>query len=338
VSSLSFGAPAYLLLLALIAPTLGLVLQRRERRRRELLQQYGDESLLSQSSSLPSRRRRVVRDLLRLGSVVLLLLALARPQLGERPSSMGRSGRDLMVLLDLSRSMNAADGERTRLTLAKQLVSDLLASSPGHRVGLVVFGGSAFLQLPLTTNYAAFERFLAAASTDDIGDPGTDLSNALSAAAAAFAHDGERGYQSILLVSDGESGPGDIGPVLARLRKARIPVIAVGVGSTEGAPVPADSSEAPEKWHRDNIGRIVRSRLEEGDLRRAARETNGSYVRWSPGAPQALALELERSHRRTIASAEATERIDRFQWPLGLAIGLMALTPLWSTRQSRSSR
>jgi Ca-activated chloride channel homolog len=338
VSSLSFGAPWYLLVLVLIAPALILVLRRRERRRQELLQQFGDETLLGVSSSLPSRRRSLTRDLLRLSAVVLLLLALARPQLGDRPSSMGRNGRDLLVLLDLSRSMNAADGTRSRLTLAKQLVSDLLAVSPGHRVGLIVFGGSAFLQLPLTTNYAAFERFLAAASTDDIGDPGTDLSNALSAAAAAFEHDGERGYQSILLLSDGESGPGDIGAVLGRLRKARIPVIAVGVGSTEGAPVPADSSEAPEKWHRDNIGRIVRSRLDEGDLRRAARETNGSYLRWSPGAPQALALELERSQRRTIASADATERIDRFQWPLGLAIGLMALTPLWSVRPTRSSR
>ena len=336
MSSLSFGAPAYLVLLVVIVPAAGFALRRREHRRRELLQRFGDESLLVQSSPLPSQRHRAARDLLRLSAVMLVLLALARPQWGQRPSSMGRSGRDLLVVLDLSRSMNAADAARSRLTLAKQLVSDLLATSPGHRVGLVVFGGSAFLQLPLTSNYAAFARFLAAASTDDIGDPATDLSNALTAAATAFEHDGERGYQSILLVSDGETGPGDIGPAVARLRKAGIPVLAVGIGSTQGTPVPADSSEAPEQWHRDNSGRIVQSRLEEGDLRRAARETNGGYVRWSPGAAQELSLELERLHRRTITSADALERIDRFQWPLGLAVGLMTLAPLWSVRPRRS--
>jgi Ca-activated chloride channel family protein len=152
----------------------------------------------------------------------------------------------------------------------------------------------------------------------------------------AFEHEGEKGYQSVLLVSDGENGPDDIGPALLRLRQAKIPVFAIGVGSSEGAPVPADSSEAPEKWHRDHIGRVVISRLEEGDLRRAARETNGGYVRWSPGAARALAEQLNRLGKRTIRSAESTERIDRFQWPLALGlIGLM-MEPLIGSRRRRN--
>jgi Ca-activated chloride channel family protein len=279
-----------------------------------------------------------VADVFALGSLALLLLALARPQWGERPSSLNRSGRDLLVLLDLSRSMNARDRKQTRLSLAKQVVTDLLAAAPGHRVGLIVFGGSAFLQLPPSTNYAAFERFLRAASTDDIGDPATDLSSALTAAATAFEHEGERGYQSILLVSDGESGPGDIGPAVARLRKARIPVVAVGVGTPQGAPVPADSSEAPEKWHRDHIGRIVISRLEEGELRRAARETDGSYEAWSPGVGRNLARTLDQLSRRTISSADALERVDRFQWPLGIGILLLGLEPLVGSLRRRNRR
>ena len=233
--------------------------------------------------------------------------------------------------------MNAADVEQqSRLAVAKQLVRDLLRASPGQRVGLVVFGGSAFLQLPLTGNYAAFQRFLDAASTDDLGDPATDLSNALMAAHTAFEHDGERGYQTVLLVSDGESGTGDIGPALNRLGQARIPVLAVGVGTTEGAPVPADSSEAPEKWHRDHIGRIVLSRLEEGDLRRAARETGGSYYHWSPTIAHDLSESLARLDRRAITTADAMERVDRFQWPLGLAIGLLVLIPLTGGRTPRT--
>lgn len=336
MSSLSFAAPAYLGLL-LITPALIYLLIRRERSRSALLQHFSDPSLLDQSSHRLGPRE-VTRDVFRVGGVALLLLALARPQLGERPSAMGRSGRDLLVVLDLSRSMNAADDGLSRLTVAKQLVVDVLATSPGHRVGLVVFGGSAFLQLPLTSNYAAFRRFLDAATTDDLGDPATDLSNALTAAATAFEHEGERGYQTVLLLSDGEGGPGDPGPALTRLRRAGIPVVAVGTGSAEGAPIPADSSEAPEQWHRDNVGRVVLSRLEEGDLRRAARETNGSYFRWSDGTARILASELARLDRRTLRSAEGVERVDRFQWPLGLAIGLLVLAPFGSARSSRSRR
>lgn len=336
MSSLSFGAPLYLLALAVIGPMLGYALIRQERDRVERLHLFGDEPLLQQTSRVPSRRRRMVRDALTLAAVLLILLTLARPQFGERPGAMGRTGRDLLVVLDLSRSMNAADVEQSRLAVAKQLVRDLLRASPGQRVGLVVFGGSAFLQLPLTGNYAAFQRFLDAASTDDLGDPATDLSNALTAANTAFEHDGERGYQTVLLVSDGESGTGDIGPVLNRLRQARIPVLAVGVGTTQGAPLPADSSEAPEKWHRDNIGRIVLSRLEEGDLRRAARETGGSYYQWSPAIAHDLSESLSRLDRRAITTADAMERVDRFQWPLGFAIGLLVLISLTGGRAPRT--
>ena len=334
----AFEAPGYLGVLVLLLPVASWLLVREGRRHRDALHLFGEESLLAHSSPLPSPARRGSAAALRMGAVVLLLLALARPQLGERDAGMAHSGRDLLVLLDLSRSMNATDSGSTRLSIAKQTVARLLAASPHNRVGLIVFGGSAFLQLPLTTNYAAFQRFLAAASTDDLGDPGTDLSNALTTAATTFEHDGERGYQTVLLLSDGESGSGEIGPALGRLSRAHIPVFVVGVGGAEGSPVPADSSEAPERWHRDHIGRVVMSRLEESDLRRAARETNGTYQRWSASAARSVALELERSSHRRIAAGDSPERMDRFQWPLGLAIillGLEQLLPMLPRRRSR---
>jgi len=267
-------------------------------------------------------------------------MALARPQLGDRPAPLAQTGRDLLVLLDLSRSMNAAAGAgaETRLAAAKRAVTSVLAAGSGNRVGLIVFGGSAFLQLPLTSNHAAFQRFLTAASTDDLGDPATSLSSALTAAVTTFEHDGQRGYQSVLLVSDGENGTDDVGPSLTRLRRAGIPVFAIGVGTTEGAPVPADSAEAPEKWHRDHIGRIVVSRLEEGELNRAARETGGTYVRWSEAAAQGLGAQLSRMEKRTISSREGTERVDRFQWPLGLALAALVLEPMLGANPRRKRK
>lgn len=338
MSPLGFGAPGYLVGLVLLVPVAIWLVLREQRHQRDALLLFGDESLLAHSSFLPTRARRGAGSAFRVAVVALLLLALARPQLGERDAGMAHSGRDLLVLLDLSRSMNATDTGITRLSIAKQTVAGVLAASPHNRVGLIVFGGSAFLQLPLTTNYAAFQRFLTAASTDDLGDPGTDLSTALMAAATAFEHEGERGYQSVFLLSDGESGPGEIGPALDRLSRAHIPVFAVGVGSAEGSPVPADSSEAPERWHRDHIGRIVTSRLEEGDLRRASRQTDGMYQRWSPSAAQSVALELGRSSHRRIAAGDSPERVDRFQWPLGLAIVLLGLEPFLAMPPRRRVR
>jgi Ca-activated chloride channel homolog len=337
VSGLDFGAPGYLVALALLVPAGIWLLVQAQRKQDAALRRFGDETLLARSASLPSPTRRSIGNALRLGALALLLLALARPQYGQRETGMGQSGRDLLVLLDLSRSMNAADAGASRLDLAKRTVSELLEASPHNRVGLIVFGGSAFLQLPLTTNYAALQRYLSAASTDDLGDPGTDLSNALMAAATTFEHEGERGYQSVLLLSDGENGAGDIGPAAIRLSHARIPVFAIGIGTPEGAPVPADSTEAPERWHRDHIGRIVVSHLEEGDLRRAARETGGSYQRWSPAAAQQAALELSRASHRLIAGGDSPERVDRFQWPLGLGIILLGLEPMMGQRRRRRS-
>jgi Ca-activated chloride channel family protein len=224
------------------------------------------------------------------------------------------------------------------LVIAKHAISQVLAAVPEDRSGLIVFGGSAFLQLPLTGNQAAFRRFLDAATTDDLGDPATDLSNALSAAATAFEHDGERGYQSVLLASDGESGGGDVTTPLARLKKAGIPVFSIGIGSPHGAPVPADSAEAPEKWHRDHIGRVVISRLEPGDLLRAARETGGGYVRATPDGVRSLSSELARMEKRTLSSPESTERIDRFQWPVAMALLALVVAPAAATSGRRKRK
>lgn len=337
---------AYPLALALLLPALTLAVwavRRHDRGRRVRLHNFGQPALLARASALPSERLNAVGRALTLGGLSLGLLAAARPQFGERPASLVHTGRDLLVLLDLSRSMNAADeeplrsteGRRSRLALAKGAVLEALAGSPGNRVGLVVFGGSAFLQLPLTADQAAFGRFLDAATTDDLANPATDLSRALAAAATTFEHEGERGFQSVLLLSDGESVEGDVGPPLKRLRRAGVPVVAIGVGTIEGAPIPADSSEAPEKWHRDHIGRVVQSRLEEGDLRRAANETGGVYLRWTPKAGAGLSAELGKLETRTMSSRASPERADRFQWPLGLAIAMLAMQPLLGPAQRR---
>jgi len=332
---MSFAHPALLWLMPLLAALAVWGFARAERERRAALAAVGDPALLARTSALPSGRRRALRHAARTLALAFGIVALARPQWGDRPADRARTGRDILVALDLSRSMNAADGSPTRLAAAKQAIHRLVAARPGDRFGLIVFGGSAFVQLPLTDDPTVFERFLAAANTEDLGDPGTSLSGALEAAATVFTHDGAPGSRAVVLISDGESDQDDdIAPPIRALRKLDVPVYALGVGTTEGARVPADSSEAPEPWHRDHIGRVVVSRLTEGALQRIAQATGGLYERWDGHrAAPLVGTALDRLTVRTSSIAHVVERSDRFQWPLGAAFTLLLLEPLVPLRR-----
>ncbi|HJR51552.1 MAG TPA: VWA domain-containing protein, partial [Gemmatimonadales bacterium] len=301
------------------------LLRRAERARRAAMAAFGETEVLRRSSLLATPRETRRATVLRLVALGLGLLALARPQLGERESEMVRTGRDVLLVLDLSRSMGVGDvGGATRLAAAKEHAWDVVSAYPSDRVGLVVFGGSAFLQMPFTSDRASYRLFLDAASPDDLGDPATDVSAALLTAVSAFEHEGEEGRRAVLIVSDGESGEGNMEPAIAALRGAELPVFAIGVGTVRGGPVPADSSEAPERYHRDNIGRIVVSRLEEQELRAVAAATGGAYARWDRAEQrQALVTALGRVQPRTLAARETSERADRYQWPLGLMVVLL---------------
>jgi Ca-activated chloride channel homolog len=303
-----------------------------ERRRGEALVRFGDPAVLGRGSALPSARTAAALWALRLAALALGLVALARPQLGERSADLVRTGRDVLVLLDLSRSMLVSEAGGTRLAAAKRIAWDLAERAPGDRVGLVVFGGSAFLQLPLTSDRGALRLFLDHATPDDLGDPATDLSAALIAAARTFEHEGDEGRRAVLVLSDGESGEGDMEEATAELRRQDLPVFAVGVGTAAGGPVPADSSEAPEKYHRNHIGQIVVSRLEEGDLQAAARASRGAFAHWDRRNEMSrLETGLDAVRPRALSARKASERADRFQWPLALAVMLL----MWAELMAR---
>ena len=320
---------AVLVSLALWAALIG------SRRREAELRAFGEPAVLARGSTLGDGRAVRRRAWLQGAALLLGVLALARPQLGERPAELAHTGRDLLVLLDLSRSMTVTDVAPSRLAEAKEAVWKTVSASPGDRVGLVVFGGSAFLQLPLTSDHATFKLFLDAATPDDLADPATDLGTALATAGKVFEHEGERGHRAVLLVSDGESDEGDLEAATASLRGQGIPVFALGVGTTGGGAVPADSSEAPEKFHRDHIGRIAISRLDEGELRRVAKLTGGAYARAARAEDtKALRAALDQVRSRTLATQQATERADRFQWPLALAVAAL-LGDLWLAARAR---
>ncbi len=325
--------------LFLVLPALWLIGRHAAARRRESLRRFGDPALLARTSSLPPRAAAPLRTILRWTGLTLLVLALARPQLGRQAKDLARTGRDIIVALDLSRSMGAADVGGTRLRLAKRLAWQLASARPGDRIGLVVFGGAGFLQLPPTSDLAAFQLFLDAASPDDIGDPSTNIVAGLKVAERALRREGTAaGSRAVILLTDGERSEGAIDPILELYGRARLPVFAVGIGTTEGARVPNDSGDATGPWHVDDIGRPIISKLDEDVLKAIALASGGSYARYDDRAAlETMTRALTNLEARTLATQPATEPTERYQWPLFLAIVLLLTDSLLGLPRAASA-
>lgn len=328
VWSVTFASPGYLILLGMLLPLMAVILHRGNLRRNFAMSVIGDATLLELSSSLPGKRRHLLIQSLDLAALTFLLLALARPQSLAQRAIVKTSARDIVFLLDLSRSMNAQDVGPSRLAAAKNAAITIARSFPGDRVGIVVFGGSAFLQLPPTLDHSAFEQFIEAASTKDIPDPSTNMGAAMAIVATLFERGASSGGRTAVLLSDGEEMKGDsdgFAARIARLAQDSVRVFAIGIGTTAGAEIPERDSTGALAVHRDTSGTAVVSRLQEALLRKASEGTGGRYIHWDGTASvRPLITDLSPVARHQESSRTSQSAIDLFQLPLALA--LIALT------------
>ena len=284
-----------------------------------------------------SQARRRWRAALRVLALSQLILALARPQWGASEVEVEQQGIDLVVALDISRSMLAADIQPDRLTRAKAELGDLIESLDGDRVGLVFFAGAAFAQCPLTVDYAAARLFLSQAEPSLIDSQGTDLASALSTSLELLGEN--RGsFQVILLVSDGEDFGAGVTPLLDELRRRNVLLYAIGMGTADGAPIPEfDESGLRQGFFRDQEGQVVMSRLVETPLLELTRATGGVYVRAGSGGIDAsrLGAELRALEGRRFAARKVTSYEERFAWPLSAGLLLLGLEAAVGDRRRR---
>ncbi len=335
-------APLWLAALVALLPLGVFALARRERRRRADRARYGDASLVARASVLPARGSRVAADAFAVIALTLVVVALARPQWGESRAQVERSSRDVLFMLDLSRSMDAADAYPSRLAAAKAAARAIADSLPQDRVGLEVFGGNAFLQLPLTTDHGIFSRFVDAVGTEDIPDPATDIEGALDLAAATMARDGGAGSHTVVMLTDGEATQGSMRDGARLLARAHVRVYAVGVGSTAGATVP--ETPADPRPHHDWRGQVVMSRLAESDLTETAALAGGRSVRWtSPASVAPVVAAIRQLGAARTRSSERAAFTDRFEWPVALALlalilESLLLAPSWGAARGDRAR
>ena len=324
-----FAVPAVLILLVALPFAAAWLIRHAQAARAAALASLGDPAVLARTGLRVDPRSRRLRALLRTAALAAGLVALARPQGGEFDTRSNRSGRDLLVALDLSRSMLVQDADGTRLDRAKTLAKDLANQLPGDRVGLVIFGGAAFLQLPMTNDHAVFDRFLDAASSNAIDDPSTDISAALEVSRTVFEHEGGDGHRAIVLLTDGERSAGNLDRPLEKLGEVHVPVFAFGIGTPAGGFVPADpdmASDSASRWHRDNIGRPAESRLDEKTLRRITETSGGAYARWDDrAARKEMVAAIRKVAERPLGTQRVPQHVELFQWPLALAVLFLVL-------------
>ncbi|MCU0797728.1 MAG: VWA domain-containing protein [Akkermansiaceae bacterium] len=327
---ISFASPAALFLLLLL-PLLvtGAVIASRLRGKRwgEFVATRLRPRLLRRSSPLP---RWIAFSCLLLG-LALLIIALARPQNLRGTRTEMIIGRNILIALDLSRSMKVADIQPDRLTQAKATCYELLDALPNDRIGLLGFSGSPYLFAPLTVDHSAIRETIAEIDIDWIPTGGSNLAGGMEEAIATLKKTGTR-HNALILMTDGEEHIGRIADLADQARAAGIQVITIGFGTTNGDFVPDPGS--PDGRFRDNQGREVISRLETAPLEKIAAVTGGRFAIASSGAdiPAMVETAVADLDQAELGDREMTVVSDFYQWFLLPGILLLMISVVVSTR------
>ena len=331
-----FGAPEWLPALVLV-PVLVAAYWLAARGRRGALRRFAETELLDKLADSVSLRARRVKAALKVVALALAALAIARPQFGTRVETVRSVGQDIVIAVDLSRSMLAEDVGPNRLERARLAILRLMRQLDGDRIGLVAFAGDAFVQSPLTVDHSAAGLFLAAMEPGIVPVPGTDLGAALRVSLDAL--EGAREARVLVVVTDGEDHEETFDAELRRAVAEEVRIHTVGVGSIEGVPIPDfDDLGRQRGFLRDEEGNVVTSRLGEETLRMIASRTGGRYVRAGAGgtAFEDLIDEVSGVRGEALDAQQVTQFEEQYQVFLGLALILLLAELLVSDRRKRS--
>lgn len=267
-----FANPYYLWLL-LILPILAIIYYLYNNRSRKQLERFADEKLISRLAPNISKYRCAIKFWLMEIALSLIILMIARPQIGTKIATNKQNGIETMIALDISNSMLSQDIKPSRLERSKMLIESLMDKFSDDKVGLVVFAGDAFIQLPMTSDIASAKMFLNNIDPSLIGNQGTNISAALNLCLSSFSNKSEIG-KAIILITDGEDHEGQAEEMAAKAKKAGVNIFVLGVGTSQGAPIPLSNG----KYLTDNTGNTVVTKLNENMCRQIATAGNGIYI------------------------------------------------------------
>lgn len=337
---MSFALPQFLYLALVLVPLAILFLVWAERERRTALNKIGQPKLIARLAAMVNTRGRIVKYALWVVGLALLLIALARPQWGETKTTAPQKGVQVMVALDVSKSMLAEDVKPNRLTRAKMEISDLMNRLKGDEIGLVPFSGASFILFPLTSDYNTARSFLETARPGIVSRGGTAIGDAIRTAMSGF--DPQRNSQKVIVVvTDGEDTESNPLQAAQDAAKQGAIIYTLGFGSAQGALIPKfDENGNQIGYMTDKDGNEVRSDLNEEALREIAAATGGRYFPATANGSEldALSAELDRLQKGDIVSRETVEKHEQFQWFLAPALFLMLLGEMIPERKTQRAK
>ena len=312
-----FEDSIYLWLLVLI-PILALVRFISYRNQRKRLRKFGDPSLLKELMPDVSRFRPSVKFWLLLGALALLIVMLARPQFGTKISHEKRVGIETIIAMDISNSMLAEDVIPSRLDRSKMMVENLVDHFTNDKIGLIVFAGDAFVQLPITSDYVSAKMFLSSINPGMMATQGTDIAHAIEMATHSFTQEEGIG-KAIIVITDGEDHEGGALEAAKAAKDEGMRVYVLGVGSVSGAPIPVSGTG---DYMKDRSGNTVMSALNEDMCKQVAQAGGGAYIHVenNSAAQQQLDNELDKLAKKETSTAVYSEFDEQFQ-----AVGILVL-------------
>lgn len=302
-------------------------------KRNKALNDFGDQELMTVLMPEYSKGRPIVKFYLLLLAALAIIVVMAGPQFGSKLQKMKRKGIEIMIALDVSNSMMAEDIKPNRLEKSKQAISTLVNKLHDDKIGLIVFAGEAYTQLPITTDYASAKMFLSSINTNIVPTQGTAIGKAIKLAIRSFGPDSEAS-RAIIIITDGENHEDEAKEAAKEAADKGIVVYTIGMGLTKGAPIPIPGTQ---NYHKDRDGNVVISKLNQTMLQEIALAGNGSYVQANNTTTglNALFKEINKMDKTELDSRIYSDYEEQYFWIAWLGLILLIAEFLVMERKNK---
>ena len=304
--------------------------------KKKTIKKFGELSILKQLIPLTSKSKPILKFVLMMLAYTFLILALANPQIGSKLEKIERKGIDIVIAIDVSNSMLAQDIKPSRLESARHAISNLIDKLNNDRIGIIVFAGKAFVQLPVTTDYAAAKLFLSTITPDIVPVQGTAIGDAIQLAIGSF-NDNDHS-KAIIIITDGENHEGNAIEEATAAAELGISIYTIGMGLPDGGPIPIfNKYDKQVGFKKDNKNSTIITKLNESMLQQIAVAGKGSYVRAnnSQAGLKKIFKEINKLEKTEYESKMFSDYEDRFQYFLAVAILFLIIEFLIYEKKSK---
>ncbi|MDO9595126.1 MAG: VWA domain-containing protein [Lutibacter sp.] len=294
--------------------------------KKRIQKRFADPKLIQKLSPEKSTFKSFLKLIVFCFALFFLIISLANPKMGTKLETVKRQGVDIVFALDVSKSMLAEDIAPNRLEKAKQIITKVIENLGSDRIGIIIYAGSSYPLLPITTDYAAAKMFLQNANTEMVSNQGTAINDAIERALSYYDND-EQTNRFLVIVSDGEDHQENTLDLAKEAAKKGIKIYTVGIGTAKGGPIPLKDNGRVVAYKKNNEGTVVVTQLNEQILRDIANVGNGKYINGNKTQETIATIKevLEKAEKNEFETKQFSDYEDQFQWFVGIGLLLLII-------------